>query len=68
MAVTKAMRLYFQNYGIRADDCGGAGYGRRQEGIRDGKGSQGNRHRILCDLILRPTGREPVGGDHGRIW
>jgi hypothetical protein len=68
MAVTKAMKSCLQHCGIRAGDRGGAGFGLRQEGIRDGKGSQGNRHRILRDLILRPTGREPVGGDHGRVW
>jgi hypothetical protein len=67
MAVCKALRLYEQDCSIREGDRGCTGYGSRQEGIGDGKGSQGNRHRILRGLILRPTGREPVRGDHGRV-
>jgi hypothetical protein len=67
MAVSKAMRFYQQDGGIREGNRGCAGYGSRQEGIGDGNGTQGNRHRILRGLKLRPTGREPVRGDHGRV-
>ena len=62
-----AARLAYGTTGPILATAGAHAAAHDREAITHGTEESGNRHRILCGLKLRPTGREPVGGDHGCV-